>query len=214
VPGQSIMTKNIQTIIFFTFLTALISCSSPTNKPIHFTDKFTFKDKDGNENSFYGFKNIDSARHWATIEKKRILVIFSCYACMDEGGKEWKTLTYFGDNNKIQNNFILYWVPVDDKTPVDDPDQTFLVNEKEVELKTVGERNWYWQTNLTKTSTQPTMCFIDTIGAKYGDNLNYSKDKNEIETFINVGLDSKTKGLTIFYPPIPKINFVESGDTL
>ena len=208
------MTKKIRTLIFLFVLTVSISCHGPTNKPLHYLNKFTFKDEDGHENYFYGFKNIDSARHWATIEKKRILVIFSCYACMDEGGKEWKTLSNFGDNNKIQNNFILCWVPIDDKTLADNPALTFIVNEKEVELKTFGLRNWYWQTNLTKTSSQPTMCFIDTVGAKYGDNLNYSKDQKEIETFINVGLDRGTKGQIIFYPPIPKINFVETEGTL
>ncbi len=208
------MTKNIRTIFIFFVLTIFISCNAPTKAPTHFTDKFTFKDIDGNENCFYGFKNADSARHWATLDQKRILVIFSGYACMDMAGKEWRTLSYYGDNNKIQNNFILLWVPVDDKTPVEDPEQTFFINGKEVPLKTIGDRNWYWQINLTKTSSQPIICVIDNAGKKYGDTLSFTKDSKEVSSFINTALDPKTIGRQIFYPPVPKINTVTQGDTL
>jgi len=148
------------------------------------------------------------------VEKKRILVLFSGYASMATPGNEWRTLEVFGNNNKIQNNFILLWVPVDDKTVADDPEQTFIVNQKEITLKTVGERNLYWQTNLTKTNTQPVICVIDTVGKKYGGNLAYTKDEKEVSSFINTVLDPKTVGHQIFYPPIPKINTIDSGDTL
>ena len=208
------MTKNSWTIFTFFALTILLSCSSPTKSPPHFTDKFSFKDNDGNENYFYGFKNIDSARHWATLDKKRILVIFSGYAIMDIGGKEWRTLSSYGDNNKIQDNFTLLWVPVDDKTLVEDPEQTFFVNGKEVPLTTIGDRNWYWQINLTNTSTQPIICVIDTVGKKYGDTLTFTRHSKEVINFINMALNPKTIGRQIFYPPIPKINFVTEGDTL
>jgi hypothetical protein len=208
------MTKNVQTIFISLCLTLLLACNNSTIKPQHFTDKFTFKDINGQEKTFYGFKSIDSARHWAAIQQKRVLIIFSCFACMDIGGKEWRTLSYYGDNNRIQDSFIILWVPVDDNTPAEDPDQTFFVNGKEAVLKTIGERNLYWQINLTNTSTQPMICVIDTLGKRYGDTLTNTKDVREVRHFINTALDKETIGRQIFSPPVPKINFMTNGDTL
>ena len=205
------MTKKTWTIISIIILSSFISYNSVTTKPNHFTDEFSFTDKNGKQNKFYGFKNLDSAKHYAKLDNKRILLVFSCYGCMDKNGKEWEILSYYGDNSTIQNKFILCWLAVDDKTPLGD---TLRFPFLRYAITTVGTYNYYRQTELTETSTQPTMCFIDTIGATYGDNLTYTRDKEAITKFIKSGLDQKTKRKVHFTSTQPtQCEWVE-GDTL
>jgi hypothetical protein len=210
-PTTIIMTKTTWTIISIIIILSLVSCNSLTIKPNHYTDEFSFTDQNGKQNKFYGFKNLDSAKHWATLENKRILLMFSCYGCMDKNGKEWDMLSYYGDNSTIQNNFILCWLPVDDKTPLKD---TLRFPFERYAITTVGLYNYYRQTQLTETCTQPTMCFIDSIGGTYGDNLTYTRDKLIIKQFIESGLDQNTKRKVHFTAPQPtQCEWVE-GDTL
>lgn len=166
----------------------LLSCSNSTNPPKHFTDKFEYKDKEGNESVFYGFKNLDSARYWATVEKKKMLVIFSGYACVSVPNQDWKTLTRYGDNKKIQDNFIIVWLAVDDKRIASDTNQTVLWYGKERKLITIGDHNKYLEEITFKNSSQPLLCLLDSLKKPLGKTLGYTPDKKDVEEFINSGL--------------------------
>lgn len=123
---------------------------------------------------------------WAKKENKPILVLFSGYACMAESGLEWRTLTYYGNNNKIQDKSILLWLAVDDTTPLKDTIQVECFGPHKY-LRTIGDKNYYWQTLLTKTSTQPTMCFIDTNENLKSHILHYDKNPDKLRFFIESG---------------------------
>ena len=163
-----------------------LACNEAIKKTNYFTDEFNFTNRNGDQSTFYGFKDKDSAMFWAKKEKKHLMLLFSCYACMAESGNEWRTLSYYGNNAKIQDNFILLWLPVDDKTPLKD---SILVNwlGKDKYLNTIGSRNNYWQNELTNTNTQPTMCFIDTNENRIGYVLNYERDEQKLRFFIESG---------------------------
>ena len=182
------MTKSIRIYLILFILTGFFACNDITKKPIHFTDEFTFKDMRGKENKFYGFKNKDSAIFWAKKEDKHILVLFSGYACMAESGIEWRTLSYYGNNNKIQDKFILLWLAVDETTLLNDTIGHIDCFGPRRYLVTVGDKNTLWQALLTKTNTQPTMCFIDTNENPKGHLLHYGKDEQKLRNFIESGL--------------------------
>jgi hypothetical protein len=182
------MTKNIHTIFSFIVLTTLLSCVSPTNQPTHYTDTFKFKDKNDKENFFYAFKNLDSALYWATIDKKPILIIFSGYACMAVPNQEWKTLSAYGDNKKIQDNFIIAWLAVDDKQNAIDTTKTVFWRGKDRKLITIGDQNKYYEETVFNISTQPLFWFIDSLKIPFGKTLGYTPIKEDVEAFINSGL--------------------------
>jgi hypothetical protein len=105
---------------------------------------------------------------------------------MDTPGKEWRTLSVYSDQNFIQNNFILLWLPVDDKKPLKDSVSVNVFGPDSY-VKTVGELNYSRLLDLTETSTVPTFCFLDKTGKVYGQKIGYTPDKNEVETFIKSG---------------------------
>jgi len=212
--GALTIKKNIPRTILVFALTVLISCHNVTTKPNHFTDEFNFTDKDGNQDKFYGYKNIDSAMFWAKKENRRLLIIFSGYACMSVSGLEWRTLSVYGDNNKIQNNFILVWLPVDDKTIASDTNHIVHWHDKDQKLITIGDQNKFYQEILTNTNIQPTMCFIEKNRSKVANILGYSKEPSEVKAFINMGLDPNAKTKTVFFPPVSTQCEILEGDTL
>lgn len=150
---------------------------------------FTYTNKTTKEiTKFYGYADLDTAVYYAKIEKKDILLIFSCYACMSESGREWKTLSLFGDNDKIQDNFIITWLAVDDTRLAKDTNQTVFWYGEERKLTKLGEHNKYFEETVFKQSTQPLFCFIDTLKQPFGKMLNYTNDKKDVEDFVYSGV--------------------------
>ena len=173
-------------IILVFFIYRSCKDSKLENKILNNKQTFRYVNKTTKDTiKYYGYKNLDTAMHYAKKEKKDILLIFSGYACMDEGGKEWKTLSLFGDNDKIQDNFIIAWLAVDDKTPLKD---TLRFVFARYPITTIGLYNYYRQTELTATSTQPTFCFLDTTEKVYGQKIGYTTDKKEVEDFVYSGI--------------------------
>jgi hypothetical protein len=160
------------------------------NRPVKSNQTiFTYVDKKTLDTTkFYGYKDLDTALYEAKKEKKNILLVFSGYACMDEGGKEWKTLSAYGDNNKIQDNFIIAWLAVDDNRTAKDTNQIVSWYGKDRKLISVGDQNKYYEEKTFLQSTVPLFCFIDNLKKPFGKILNYTSVKTDIDDFINSGL--------------------------
>jgi hypothetical protein len=137
---------------------------------------------------FYGYNNLDSAIIYAKKEKKNILLIFSGYACMSEPGREWKILSLFGNNDKLQDSFIITWLAVDDKTTEKDTNQIVFLYGKEQKIIKQGDQNKYFQEIIFKKSTQPLFCFIDTLKKPFGKTLGFTNSKKEVEDFVYSGI--------------------------
>ncbi len=100
--GLSIYKLNV----FFkiVILLVFVSCS---NRPITPEHSYVFRYIDKTTG--------DTAIMYAKKEKKNILLIFSGWSFSSNPRMEWKTLAQFEDHDKIQESFILAWLPVDDK---------------------------------------------------------------------------------------------------
>lgn len=149
---------------------------------------FKYHDKDaGDTIKFYGYTDLDTALCHALNENKNMLTIFSGWACNALPGREWKTLSQYGDNRSIQDNFVLLWLPVDDKRPLKDsvPVDVFGPG---CYVKTVGGLNYARQLDLTDMSTQPLFCFLDKRGKVFGKRIGCTFDKKEVDDFIQSGL--------------------------
>ena len=141
---------------------------------------------------FYGFKELKTALSYAKQQKKNILLIFSGWGCVSTRGTEWKTIAESGLKDYIQENFILLWLPVDDKTILEKP---YFAKQSgnDVYIETIGKENSNLQINLTNTNSQPLLCFIDTnidrVGSLYY--KTFCQDKIEFEKFIKSGIKNK-----------------------
>lgn len=175
-------------ILFILIMLLYRNCkdNKPSNKSINNKQTFKYVDIKTNDTlKYYGYENLDTAMHYAKKEKKDLLLIFSCWACMNESGKEWKMLSLFGDNDKIQDNFIIAWLPIDDKKQLKD---TLRFPLARFPITTIGSYNHYRQLELTETSSQPTFCFLDTSGQVFGQKIGYTNNKKEVEDFIYSGI--------------------------
>ncbi len=177
----------MRTILTLFILTTLYSCESKQYPPRH-SDIFRYFDKKSNDTiKFYRYRDFDSALTHAKNEDKNILVIFSCWACMDTPGKEWKTLSLYSDVDKLYDNFVIAWLPIDDNRLLKDslPVNVFGPG---CFVKTIGEKNFAFQLDKTETSTQPTLCFIDKTGKAFGQKIGYTPDEEDVEAFIKSGM--------------------------
>lgn len=176
-------------VILIMFLIRNCRDTKSINKNLNNKKTYTYTDKITSDTTkFYGYNNIDTAMYYAKKERKNILIIFSCHACMSENGKEWKTLSLFGDNDKIQDNFIIAWLAVDDTRLASDTNQVVFWYGKKSKLIKAGDKNKYFEEATFNQSTQPLFCFIDTIQKPFGTILGYTKDKKEIEDFVYSGI--------------------------
>ena len=182
------MTRILQIVCSFVTLVLLLSCDKTSTPPEHFTDTFKYTDKQGQKSIFYGFRNLDSAKHWAIIEKKKILVIFSGYASMSNPDMEWRILATYGNDANVQNHFIIAWLPVDDPTTASDTSKTVWWYGKQRKLRSIGDQNKYLEETLFNASTQPLLGFMDSSGKPIGKTIGYTNDKKSIDDFIESGL--------------------------
>jgi thioredoxin-related protein len=177
-------------LAIFSFI-VFISCQNTSSEP-KYSDVFTYFDKNTNDTiKFYGYKNLDTAIYYAKKENKNILLIFSGYACMSNSGREWQTLNLYGDNYKIQNNFIITWLAVDDNSIAADTSQSVFWYGKQRKLISVGDQNKYFEEKTFNISTQPLFCFIDTAKNTFGKILGYTRSEKDVKAFLNSGFKNK-----------------------
>jgi hypothetical protein len=165
------------------------SCADKGMTPKH-TDVFYYANaKTGDTTRFFGYRDLDTALYFAKAEKKNILVIFSGWACMSVHGLEWKTLSLYGNANKINNNFVIAWLAVDDKSPAKDTSQRVFWYGKQRHLTDMGDQYKYFEETVFHQSTQPLFCFIDSTKKPFGKVMGYTRDEDQIEAFIESGLN-------------------------
>ncbi|MBA3680618.1 MAG: hypothetical protein H0W73_05570 [Bacteroidetes bacterium] len=173
-------------IIIISSLFLFSSCVHKQVVPPNAT-MFRYVDKDTHDTiKFYAYKDLDTAIYYAKKENKNILVVFSGWATSTRG--EWRTLAAFDDEKKIAENFIIAWLPVDDKKPLIDTNQVVLWGNMNMKLKTIGDRYSFFQNDVFKASCQPQLCFIDTMKMPIGETTYAEWDKAAVTKFINSGL--------------------------
>lgn len=107
---------------------------------------------------------------------------------MDRRGREWETLLLYDDIDKINERFIIAWLPVDDRKNAKDTLQIGDWNGKEWKLKSIGDKNSFFERETFKYSTVPLLCFIDSLKKPFGKVLSYSAKESEVKAFIDSGL--------------------------
>jgi len=143
------------------------------------------KTNDRKDISFEGVKNFDLNKvlKEANLKEKSVLLYFSSVACVNCRKIENKILNNSTIKKIIFDKYILITLVVDDREIAD---KNYWKNSKMFNriLKKTGEINCAWQTELTRTGTQPYFAVISqekTISSKIG----YTGNNNDLLNFLN-----------------------------
>ncbi|MBS1635710.1 MAG: hypothetical protein JST26_07280 [Bacteroidetes bacterium] len=159
------------------------------NKTIHNKKTFRYIGKNTKDTiRFYGYDDLDTAIYYAKKERKNILLIFTGDTYMSMPGMEWRTLALYGDNDKIQNHFIIARLAVDNPEPAKDSTRTVFWHGQNRQLLTKGDQYKYLEETMYSYSTQPMFCFMDTLKRPIGNILGYNCDVKKTSDFINEGI--------------------------
>ena len=124
------------------------------------------------------FQSFDGLRYSNT--EKPVIIYFSGYACVNCVKFEFNILSDIKVQELLSDRFVSKVVYVDDKTSLLDED-IYYVNGGENKIETLGEHFCQFQTNVSKTSTQPLFVIFNNDGEMMS-KISFPKS---IESFIN-----------------------------
>lgn len=184
--------SNVRTHLIVLLLGSFMisACSNDQQRTWCYSEVFEYVDEQNPSDTcyFYAYTDLDAAISCAKVQKKNILVIFSGWGVLAVPKQEWRTLSLYNDNDYIQSNFVIAWLPVDDKTLLSDTTSIAVFDNDSIRVKTVGGKNLMLERNLLQSTSQPALCFVDTNLQKTGGTIRYTKDRKEVEEFIKSGL--------------------------
>ena len=120
---------------------------------------------------------------------KPVLIDFSGYGCVNCRKMEAAVWTDPEVHRIIEEEYVLIELMVDDKTPLDKP-VIVRENDRDVTLRTVGDRWSYLQRTKFGANAQPFYVLLDGQGLPLAGSYGYREDINDYINFLNTGLKS------------------------
>ncbi len=159
------------------------SIYTPDIKPRKYTD--ILKSEIPGVETFFDY---DEALAAAKVLKKPILIDFTGHSCANCRRMEQEVLADREVMQRLQNDFIVVSLYVDDKTRL--PAEERYTSKFGHQIKTIGDKNLDFEVNLTNNSAQPLYIFVDENGKILKDAGGYNSN---IPRFINILDEVKAK---------------------
>ena len=99
--------------------------------------------------------------------------------------------------DKLQNDYILISLFVDDKTPLAEPIEVKDANGNMKKLRTIGDKWSYLQSNKFGANAQPFYVTVDAEGHPLGKSAVYNEDISLYNKFLDQGLENFKKKANI-----------------
>ena len=138
------------------------------------------------------FTNYEQAMATAAAEGKPVMIDFTGFGCVNCRKMEAAVWTDPQVADKLNKDFVLVSLYVDDKTPLDKPIEV-VENGKKRTLRTVGDKWSYLQRNKFGANAQPFYVIIDAKGQPLAGSYSYDEDISHYMEFINKGLENYKK---------------------
>ena len=141
------------------------------------------------------FTNYEQAMAAAAAEGKPVVIDFTGFGCVNCRKMEAAVWTDPQVADKLNNDFVLVSLYVDDKQPLDKPIEV-VENGKKRTLRTVGDKWSYLQRNKFGANAQPFYVIIDNEGKPVAGSYSYDEDISKYTKFLDTGLENYNKKVT------------------
>lgn len=138
------------------------------------------------------FKDYEQGMAAAKAEGKPVLIDFTGFGCVNCRKMEAAVWTDPQVADKLNNDFVLISLYVDDKQPLDHPIE-IVENGKKRTLRTIGDKWSYLQRSKFGANAQPFYVIIDNEGKPLTGSYSYDEDIDRYLEFLNKGLENYRK---------------------
>lgn len=138
------------------------------------------------------YKDYDEGMAAAKAQGKPVVIDFTGFGCVNCRKMEAAVWTDPQVADKLNNDYILISLYVDDKQPLPQPIE---INENGVKrtLRTVGDKWSYLQRSKFGANAQPFYVIVDNEGHPLAGSRSYDEDISQYLDFLNKGLDNYKK---------------------
>jgi len=141
------------------------------------------------------FTDFNLAIEEAKKQNKPLLIDFTGWACVNCRKMEETVWSTGKIKNKLENDFVLVSLYVDDRTNLPEEQQgvfDFEVNGKKRQknIRTIGDKWSTFQTHVFNNNSQPYYVMLSPEGYLLGNPIAYTPDVNEYEDYLNCGLEA------------------------
>lgn len=138
------------------------------------------------------FKDYEQGMAAAAAEGKPVVVDFTGFGCVNCRKMEAAVWTDPQVADKLNNDFILISLYVDDKQPLDKPIEV-VENGRKRTLRTVGDKWSYLQRSKFGANAQPFYVILDNKGMPLAGSYSYDENISHYTEFLNKGLSNYKK---------------------
>lgn len=138
------------------------------------------------------FKDYEQGMAAAKAEGKPVLIDFTGFGCVNCRKMEAAVWTDPQVADKLNNDFVLISLYVDDKQPLDHPIE-IVENGKKRTLRTIGDKWSYLQRSKFGANAQPFYVIIDNEGKPLTGSYSYDENISHYLEFMNKGLENYRK---------------------
>lgn len=138
------------------------------------------------------FKDYEQGMAAAAAEGKPVVVDFTGFGCVNCRKMEAAVWTDPQVADKLNNDFILISLYVDDKQPLDKPIEV-VENGRKRKLRTVGDKWSYLQRSKFGANAQPFYVILDNNGKPVAGSYSYDENIGRYTDFLNTGLKNYKK---------------------
>jgi thiol:disulfide interchange protein len=151
-----------------------------------------------NETFHAEFTDFESAIAEAKKQNKPLLIDFTGWACVNCRKMEETVWTVDAVKQKLENDFVLVSLYVDDKVKLPDSLQGVFsqeINREIVEkkIRTIGNKWATFQTQVFNNNSQPYYVMLTPDGYLLGNPVGYMPDEKEYLDWLNCGLNANEK---------------------
>lgn len=138
------------------------------------------------------FKDYEQGMAAAKAEGKPVLIDFTGFGCVNCRKMETAVWTDPQVADKLNNDFVLISLYVDDKQPLDHPIE-IVENGKKRTLRTIGDKWSYLQRSKFGANAQPFYVILDNEGKPLAGSYSYDENIDRYLEFLNKGLGNYKK---------------------
>ena len=138
------------------------------------------------------FKDYEQGMAAAKAEGKPVLIDFTGFGCVNCRKMEAAVWTDPQVADKLNNDFVLISLYVDDKQPLDHPIE-IVENGKKRTLRTIGDKWSYLQRSKFGANAQPFYVILDNEGKPLAGSYSYDENIDRYLEFMNKGLENYRK---------------------